>query len=211
MILISRDEARSIGAKRYFTGEPCRNGHFAERLVSNNQCQECYVATRARFEARHPDRVEKNRKRQNSRLTESGYFRFHYSANVEKRKAQARMWYADNKERALAVQKAWCRANPDKVREIGRMSRRSRRARLAGAEGSHSVEDLNKIFLAQRGRCAACLAKLMPGQTEVDHITPLVLGGGNGPENLQYLCLPCNRAKGGKDPIAFAQSIGLLL
>jgi hypothetical protein len=34
--------ARERGEKRYFTGLPCKRGHTAERLVSNNTCVECW-------------------------------------------------------------------------------------------------------------------------------------------------------------------------
>lgn len=36
-----RHDAASAGRTRYFTGEPCRNGHIAERFVSSGGCIEC--------------------------------------------------------------------------------------------------------------------------------------------------------------------------
>lgn len=39
--IVSRDDAKAAGLKRYFTGEPCRNGHVAERLVSAGKCVDC--------------------------------------------------------------------------------------------------------------------------------------------------------------------------
>lgn len=40
--IISRDEARALGLKFYFTGEPCDNrGHVAERYVSTAHCVIC--------------------------------------------------------------------------------------------------------------------------------------------------------------------------
>lgn len=42
MKLISRAEAKAQGLKRYFTGEPCANGHVAERFVNNYGCRECF-------------------------------------------------------------------------------------------------------------------------------------------------------------------------
>jgi len=37
----ARLEAMARGERRYFTGEECKNGHIAERLVSDNGCVEC--------------------------------------------------------------------------------------------------------------------------------------------------------------------------
>ncbi len=51
---LSRDEAKKSGAKRYFTGEPCANGHVAERLVSNYGCAECAKAARRKWGLAHP-------------------------------------------------------------------------------------------------------------------------------------------------------------
>lgn len=39
--LRARGEARATGAKRYFTGLPCRRGHVAERQTVNGTCVEC--------------------------------------------------------------------------------------------------------------------------------------------------------------------------
>ncbi len=37
----TREAARDAGAKRFFTGKPCKHGHTAERFVSNNGCVDC--------------------------------------------------------------------------------------------------------------------------------------------------------------------------
>lgn len=41
METISRNEAKRLGLKRYFTGKPCVHGHVSERLVYNHTCVEC--------------------------------------------------------------------------------------------------------------------------------------------------------------------------
>jgi hypothetical protein len=38
---MERGEASILGLKRYITGRPCKNGHNAERFVSDGQCTEC--------------------------------------------------------------------------------------------------------------------------------------------------------------------------
>jgi hypothetical protein len=40
--IITRAEAKALGLKRYFTGEPCKHGHVCERLVHKWECLECY-------------------------------------------------------------------------------------------------------------------------------------------------------------------------
>ncbi len=38
---ITREEAKQIGQKWYFTGEPCKNGHVEKRYVKSGICYEC--------------------------------------------------------------------------------------------------------------------------------------------------------------------------
>lgn len=87
---------------------------------------------------------------------------------------------------------------------------RNRRARMREAEGTHSADDIVRIRKAQKDRCASCRAKLN-GAGHVDHITPLIAGGSNWPNNLQLLCEGCNLSKGAKDPLDFNRSRGFLL
>lgn len=39
--IITRSEASQVGAKRYFTGSPCRQGHIAERRTTTGFCVLC--------------------------------------------------------------------------------------------------------------------------------------------------------------------------
>lgn len=85
---------------------------------------------------------------------------------------------------------------------------------MSAAEGSFDSEDLNRIYKMQNGRCPYCKERLN-GKYQIDHIKPLSSGGSNYPNNIQLLCykreLGCNQKKGNKDPIEYAQSIGLLV
>ena len=39
--IISREEAREQGLKRYFTGKPCKHGHISERYTASSNCDSC--------------------------------------------------------------------------------------------------------------------------------------------------------------------------
>ena len=41
MKIITREEAKKIGQKWYFTGEPCKNGHVDKRYVNTDICYTC--------------------------------------------------------------------------------------------------------------------------------------------------------------------------
>lgn len=38
---VTREFARAVGLKSYFTGEPCRRGHIAPRNVAEGDCLAC--------------------------------------------------------------------------------------------------------------------------------------------------------------------------
>lgn len=40
-IVIAREDAYDRGLRRFYTGEPCKKGHVAERYVVNGACIEC--------------------------------------------------------------------------------------------------------------------------------------------------------------------------
>jgi 5-methylcytosine-specific restriction endonuclease McrA len=47
-------------------------------------------------------------------------------------------------------------------------------------------------------KCAICKADLTEKEPHIDHIIPLIKGGGNAESNLQALCWQCNLKKGTK-------------
>lgn len=59
--IISREDAKVKGLKRFFTGEPCIYGHIAEREVRKNRCVKCRQESSKRYKARqridNPDKV----------------------------------------------------------------------------------------------------------------------------------------------------------
>jgi len=85
--IITRDEARERGLKRFFTGKLCRNGHVAERYVSDGKCVEC---------KREADRR-------------------HYAAHREEVREQQRQWRAANADYDRERCRRWRKANPKEL------------------------------------------------------------------------------------------------
>jgi hypothetical protein len=55
-----------------------------------------------------------------------------------------------------------------------------------------------RFLILQRDLYRCCICKASGVKLEVDHIVPLSLGGSNDMDNLQALCVPCNRGKGNR-------------
>jgi 5-methylcytosine-specific restriction endonuclease McrA len=130
---------------------------------------------------------------------------------ISRRQRVTRMaWLEANRERYLErkrlSRKAHKAANPEKYKSY----ERTRRARKRGSAGRHTGDDVLRILLLQRKRCAYCRRKVSGGY-HVDHIVPLALGGGNDPANIQVTCSDCNIRKSAKDPVEFSRSLGLLI
>jgi len=91
---------------------------------------------------------------------------------------------------------------------------RSRRLAAARAKNTHTAEQWAEILEMCDRRCVRCGDQAPEGfQPFKDHILPIYLGGSDGPENLQPLCLQCNSSKGPestdwRSPEVRAQCVG---
>lgn len=50
-----------------------------------------------------------------------------------------------------------------------------------------------RVHAKAEGRCAKCTVEALTGQ--YDHAISLIVGGENRESNLQFLCVPCHKAK----------------
>jgi len=106
-----------------------------------------------------------------------------------------RQRYADNKEKRLAANREWKRANREKIY----VNNSNRRALLKDAIGYHSLDDLLLIRDEQGSKCPGCLRTFGDEiKATVDHFVPLSRGGTNYPANIQLLCGSCNCSKNDK-------------
>ena len=57
------------------------------------------------------------------------------------------------------------------------------------------------IWSKSNNLCAHCGKRTSPNQQTVDHVIPVILGGGNDSRNLMPLCYRCNKARASGDII----------
>lgn len=125
--------------------------------------------------------------------------------NPEKRRWTSASYYERNAERINANSAKWALMNRD--RRV--ISAANRRARLASGKLSTGI--VQRLLVAQKGKCACCKASLADTGHHLDHNMPLALDGSNTDDNAQLLCPTCNLQKGAKHPVDFMQQRGYLL
>ncbi len=64
-----------------------------------------------------------------------------------------------------------------------------------------------QVLKESGGRCALCGITKNDSPLDVDHIIPRSRGGSSEKENLQVLCIKCNRSKGNKDKTDFRKPL----
>lgn len=134
--------------------------------------------------------------------------RRYYARNPEKCRAKSRLYYSEFKEKAADSRNKY-RARPE-YRAIDQNNQIKRRARIASSAGSLSSGIVEKLILAQKGKCACC-GEILGADYHLDHIIPLLLGGKHEDSNIQLLHALCNLQKHAKHPVDFMQQRGLLL
>lgn len=164
---------------------------YAKRTYTNNK-EKHLERAKARYAA-DPKRYNKQTEKWNQR-------------NREKRRSIARKWAELNKE----AMREWRAANPEKIRVYSAANKARRKSRIQESGGTFTKADIDRIFKAQKGRCAYCRTSLKDGY-HIDHIQPLAKSGSNRPRNLQLCCDDCNFRKNARDPLEYARSTGRLL
>lgn len=143
-------------------------------------------------------------------------------------KARAAKWYVDNPEQAAksrteyqkthkdehnAINKRYYARLGEKGKQLKRKhrhdsyyrdlekSRKNQRLRAHARRVAGGVtikqSDIDLQYRSQKGKCWHC-GKELNGKFHIDHLIPIVRGGGNQPENLVISCQPCNNSKSSK-------------
>lgn len=156
----TRSEAKALGAKFYFTGEPCKHGHIAPRKTKG-ACVECLKVEWAESAAKR-----------------AGYF-----AEYNKREAvkdAKHDWYLENREQVMAAastrpahvkreyQTAWKERNKTWVRADTKARRRKHREATPPWLTRKQKADIRQVY-----QIAITMTQTTGEQYVVDHIVPL--------------------------------------
>lgn len=152
--LVSRQEAKSMGMKTYFTGLPCKVGHVATRRVDSCKCIECVHAYNR--EARRSDVSGERRRRAEWR--EKNLERARSRDRGRQKKYRSLLHYQLSK---FMRQSVW------RLLKLGLDDKKSTSTeRLLGYSWRELKEHLEKQFLPG-------MSWQNYGLWHIDHITPL--------------------------------------
>jgi 5-methylcytosine-specific restriction endonuclease McrA len=178
-------------------------------LYAQNRDQRRVV--KAAWRAANPDKVkeikDRCRAKPEYREKEKISHNIWLANNQEKVKKHRTEYYKrpEVKEKTKEWYKQWYEAHP----EARSHYERKRKAKKRDAVGSHTREDIIRLYFQQKHKCVVCRVHI--DMYHVDHIMPLSLGGSNAIGNIQLLCPTCNLQKHTKHPVDFMQERGFLL
>ena len=115
--IITKQQAKELGLKRYFTGLPCKNGHISEILIKTNYCIDC-----------HKESTKIWRKNNKEHLRE-----------VERKRR------IKNPKRCDVYKEQWRNRNADKVKESAKLYREKNKKIIAEKRLKTRFENIEKF------------------------------------------------------------------
>ena len=184
----TRAEAKTTGAKYYFTGEPCKHGHIAPRKTKGS----CLICLQLEWQTAKEKRAQYFEEYNKSERGQSNKRRY-YEANREQVIARAQARPAEEKR---GRRKKYDDQNPEQ--RLARTSVRRRRFRSATPPW---ITKEQKAAMKQLYIEAQRLTKLTGERYVVDHIVPLInedVCGLHVPWNLRVITQDENLVKSNK-------------
>lgn len=164
--------------------------HRGNRDGHRNQCKACRCAYfRDRYETNSAYRdhhLSRNRDLRNKRYHTDAT----YKATELARVAANRVRFADRRKRYARYWRELPHARP-----LMCVLNNRRRARKRQNGGAYTQIEWDQLCAFYDHRCLCCKECK---RLTVDHVVPISCGGSNAIENIQPLCMDCNRRKGAK-------------
>ena len=210
-IVTTREHAKNIGAKRFFTGVECIHGHLSERYVSTGTCCACIKELSAKWALSNIEWIREYGKkyRKNTDVAEKHreQSRKYHWKNREKILEKNREKYKNNfilKKEKIKLQNKYNdilkEEDPIRYYLYRAICNHNRRCVKIGVPGRLSYQSVFNILKQQQYKCFTCDSKLTQNSISLDHWMPIALGGTNDCSNIKFLCNFCNFSKSDKHP-----------
>ena len=187
----TRKEAKAIGAKYYFTGEPCKHGHIALRKTKG-ACVECLKIEWKEANEKRADYFSEYNKREEVKEKKHEW----YQANREQVIERAAVRPAEIKRR---YRNAWKQNNLLQIRADTKARRRKHRQATPPWLSRKQKSEIRQLY-----QIAITMTKTTGEQYVVDHIIPLrsdIVCGLHVPWNLRVVTQEENLKKSNKHEV----------
>ena len=184
MELISKQQAKELGLKKFFTGISCSKGHVSERYVVSRMCVEC-ASSHNTAEGRKD--LAKQYRKDNKEKTQQ-----YRKDNLDKR----REWLATNKDKTSAHKKTYRQNHSDVVLANNAKRRTSKQKRNA----KWDIE-LTDLVVVEAYHLCELRENITGFSWHVDHVIPLngkVVSGLHVWNNLAVIPAAQNLSKGNR-------------
>ncbi len=192
--LIAPEEAVALGLNRYFTGQPCKNGHVAERSVVSRCCVTCLALSQARYQVTEK---AKARKKRHARTEKAKATRRHSASELRYARSETFKATQARYRSTPKGQATYLRAQrSENGRACARRSVAARRARARCAPpGIFTAADDRKLRALQK-KCHICGKRFTKADAAtLDHVIALADGGTNDASNIALAHRSCNCRK----------------
>lgn len=184
----TRAEAKAVGTKYYFTGEPCKHGHVAPRKTKG-ACVECLKVEWTEALTKRADYYANYNKSDTGIDAKQAYYRRNKDAVIARAISRP-------VEEKRAYRNAWKQANTDQVLADNKVRRRKHRQATPPWITKKQKSEIRQLY-----QIAITMSKTTGEQYVVDHIIPLrsdYVCGLHVPWNLRVITQEENLKKSNK-------------
>lgn len=113
--IVSRQKAKALGLKYYYTGKPCKRNHISKRCIDGS-CYECKMTYNKCYYEENTDKVlhQHAQLRANNPELSASWNRNYYNSNRESIRLQHNIYYNNNIRNISLSHKGWRMKNPAK-------------------------------------------------------------------------------------------------